>query len=197
MAKNWKVAEAVIAIKGGDKSAIADIGRRFPLFAVTAAQVNNEAIAILECLPDYCTARKIESVLKEGVGPVEDDVEDDVEDEVVDKSPKKKDDKAPAKAKAAGKKEKSDDLTEKSAKELYDLCIEKGLDVKARCKAETYIKALEAAEKVIDEADDEDDWEDEEEEVKPKTKKAPAKKAPAKKAAAKNEDDDEDDDWDI
>lgn len=193
MAKNWKVAEAVLAIKEGDKSAIADIGRRFPLFAVAAAQVNDEAIAILECLPDYCTARKIESVLKEGVGPVEEAEDEEVEEKVEKKKTEKKATKPATKGKGKKKDEDDDDLSGKSAKELYDLCVEQGLDVKARQKAEVYIKALENAKS----EEDDDDWGEDEEEEKPKAKKA-AKKAPAKKKAKEEDDeDDDDDDWDI
>ena len=47
MAKNWKVGEAVRAIKSGNKEDILDIGRRFPLFANLAAQVNEAGVSML------------------------------------------------------------------------------------------------------------------------------------------------------
>ena len=78
MAKNWKVGEAVRAIKAGNKEDILDIGRRFPLFANLAAQVNEAGVELLDCVPEYCSARKIESVLK---GDVQEAADDDREEE--------------------------------------------------------------------------------------------------------------------
>ena len=192
MAKNWKVGEAVRAIQAGNKEDIMDIGRRFPLFANLAAQVNEAGVAMLDCVPEYCTARKIESVLK---GDVQEsgDVEDEAaEDEAPAKKPEKEEKKAPVKKAAAKKEESGDDLESKSAKELFDMCKEAGLKVKPKQEKSVYIEALKAAN---EDADDNDDWGDEEEEEAP-AKKTPAKKAPAKKAAAKKEEDD-DDDWEV
>ena len=189
MAKNWKCNEAVRAIQAGDKAAIQDIGRRFPLFANLAAQVNEAGAAILDCVPEYCTARKIESVLKGDVPEVEEDEVEEVEEKApAKKAPAKKSaKKAPAKKEVEEEEDDEDDLESKSAKELYEMCKEKGLKVKAKQDKEVYIEALTKAE----EPAEEEDWEEEEEE-KPAPKKA-AKK-PAKKA---KEEDDEDDDWDI
>ena len=186
MAKNWKVGEAVQAIKTGNKEDIMDIGRRFPLFANLAAQVNEAGVALLDCVPEYCTARKIESVLK---GDVQEASEDD--EAVEEEAPKKVEKKVPEK-KAAKKDEEPEDngLESKSAKELFDMCKEAGLKVKPKQDKSVYIEALKAA----NDESDEEDWDDEEEEEAPK-KPAPAKKA-AKKPAAKK-DEDADDDWDI
>jgi predicted peroxiredoxin len=198
MAKNWKVGEAVRAIQAGNKEDILDIGRRFPLFANLAAQVNEAGVAMLDCVPDYCTARKIESVLKGDVQETEN--EEAAEEEVKEETPVKK---APAKKEApkkAAKKEvepeeEEDSLESKSAKELYDMCKEAGLKVKPKQDKSVYIDALNAAN---EKAEEEADWDEEEEEETPK--KAPAKKAkkeaPAKKAAPKKEEDD-DDDWEV
>ena len=188
MAKNWKVGEAVKAIKAGNKEDIMDIGRRFPLFANLAAQTNEAGVALLDCVPDYCTARKIESVLKGDVQETEtDDAEETVEEETpAPKKTAKAEKKAPKKA--AKKEEEADDdsLESKSAKELFEMCKEAGLKVKPKQDKQVYIDALNAAN---NDDDAEEDWEEEE------PKKAPAKKAAPKKAAKKEED--EDDDWDV
>ena len=192
MAKNWKVGEAVRAIQAGNKEDIMDIGRRFPLFANLAAQVNEAGVAMLDCVPEYCTARKIESVLKGDVQESGDGEDEAAEDEAPAKKSEKEEKKAPVKKAAAKKEESGDDLESKSAKELFDMCKEAGLKVKPKQDKSVYIEALKAAN---EDADDNDDWGDEEEEEAP-AKKTPAKKAPAKKAAAKKEEDD-DDDWEV
>lgn len=192
MAKNWKVGEAVRAIQAGNKEDIMDIGRRFPLFANLAAQVNEAGVAMLDCVPEYCTARKIESVLKGDVQESGDGDDEAAEDEAPAKKPAKEEKKAHVKKAAAKKEESGDDLESKSAKELFDMCKEAGLKVKPKQDKSVYIEALKEAN---EDADDEDDWGDEEEEEAP-AKKAPAKKATTKKAAAKKEEDD-DDDWEV
>lgn len=110
MAKNWKVAEAVNAIRNGDKDAIADIGRRFPLFAVNAATVNDGAMGLIEAIPEFITVRKMESVLKKGVDDSEveseEDEIDEEEEEVKPKKEKKEEKVAKKKAKKAKKAEK-------------------------------------------------------------------------------------------
>lgn len=199
MAKNWKVGEAVKAIQAGNKEDILDIGRRFPLFANLAAQVNEAGVTLLDCVPDYCSARKIESVLKGDVQEAADNDDDGAEDEAPAKKAPAKAEKAEKKApaKKAAKKEEEeeeddDSLESKSAKELYEMCKEAGLKVKPKQDKSVYIEALNAVE---EEAEDEGDWDEEEEEPAPK--KAPAKKEAkqAPKKAAKK--DDEDEDWDI
>ena len=188
MAKNWKVGEAVRAIKAGNKEDILDIGRRFPLFANLAAQVNEAGVELLDCVPEYCSARKIESVLK---GDVQEAADDDREEE---EAPVEK--KAPAKKAAAKAKKEDDSLESKSAKELFDMCKEAGLKVKPKQDKSVYIDALNAA----NESENDEDWEEEEEEEEVPAKKAPAKKAaakPAAKKAAKKDEEDDDDDWEV
>lgn len=200
MAKNWKVGEALRAIQSGNKEDILDIGRRFPLFANLAAQCNEAGATLLDCVPEYCSARKIESVLKDGV---QESTEDEAEEEAPAKeAPKKAEKKAPAPKKAAKKVEEeeddedSDSLESKSAKDLFEMCKEAGLKVKPKQDKSVYIEALKAAEE--DAEDEEDDWdesEDEEEEAPKKPAKKAEKAKPAKKAAKKAEDDDED--WEV
>lgn len=191
MAKNWKMNEAVRAIQSGNKEDIADIGKRFPLFANLAAQVNEAGAALIDCVPEYCTARKIESVLKGDIKESE-ETEDDIENE--DEAPKaekkaaKKADKKPAKkVEADDEDEDEDDLSSKSAKELYDMCKKAGLKVKPKQDKSVYIDALNAAN---EDEDEEDGWEEEEEAPKKPAKKADKK--PAKKA-----EEEDDDDWEV
>ena len=198
MAKNWKLGEAVRAIQAGNKEDIVDLGRRFPLFSNLAAQVNEAGMAIIDCVPDYCTARKIESVLKGDVQEAAEGEGEGAEEEApAKKAPAKNEKKAPAKkaAKKAEDEEDDDDsLESKSAKELFDMCKEAGLKVKPKQDKSVYIEALKAAKDDVEE--DEEGWGDEEEEEAPK--KAPAKgkaKPAAKKAPKKDEDDD--DDWEV
>lgn len=183
MAKNWKVGEAVKAIKSGNKADILDIGRRFPLFANLAAQLNDAGVQLLDCIPEYVSARKLESVLKGDVQPTEEEEETEVEAE---EKPAKK--KAPAKAKAS-KKEEEDEYSGKSAKELYDMCKEAGLKVKPKQTKDVYVEALKSA----NENEEDDDWGDEEEEAP----KKPAKKPAKKKAPKKEVEEDDDDDWEV
>ncbi len=216
MAKTWSVSEAVKAINAGDKEAIADIGKRFPQFAVAAAKVgdNEGAMTILGALPEHVTARKVEAILKDGVDEDTDAETTDDDEEVEEEKPKRgrkpatsdDDKKAKAKArrearKAKAKVEAEDDEEEAeedeadyssmNAVELYKLCKKRKLDVEPKKKAAYYIDALKAADSDVEEESDEDDWEDEEEEEKPAKK---SKGRPAKEKAKKE---DEDEDWDI
>lgn len=199
MAKNWKFGEAVRAIQAGNKEDIIDLGRRFPLFSNLAAQVNEAGMALIDCVPDYCTARKIESVLKGDVQEAAEGEDEGAEDEApAKKAPAKDEKKAPAKKAAKKAEEEEDDedsLESKSAKELFDMCKEAGLKVKPKQDKSVYIEALKAANEDAED-EEEEDWGDEEEEEAPK--KAPAKgkaKPAAKKAPKKDEDDD--DDWEV
>ena len=196
MAKNWKLGEAVRAIQAGNKEDIIDLGRRFPLFSNLAAQVNEAGMAIIDCVPDYCTARKIESVLKGDVQEAAEGEDEGAEEEApAKKAPEKTEKKAPAK-KAAKKAEDDDDsLESKSAKELFDMCKEAGLKVKPKQDKSVYIEALKAAKD--DAEEEEEDWGDEEEEEAPKKAPAKGKAKPAAKKAPKKDEDDDDDDWEV
>lgn len=159
MAINWKVNEAVQKVYEKDEAAIADIGRRFPLFLNLASQVKDEAtLKLLSCLPEIDTVRKIETVLKEGVEEVE---------EAEEKAPAKK---APAK-KAPVKRGRKKVEVEEEDEDFDDEDEDE--------------EEFDDDDDDMDE-DDEDEEFDEEEEPAPKkrTRKAPAKR-PAKKAPAK------------
>lgn len=200
MAKNWLMKEAANEIISGNKDAIVDIGRRFPLVSNAIAKMgNNEgAMIIINALPDYISVRKIEAVLKDGVQEIEDD-------EIVDPTEEKEEvvEEKPVEKKGRGRKKKEEpmnepvedaaedeepDLKKMSEVELFKLAKKKGLKPEPKKNKKYYIDLLT---KSAEEADDEDDWDDEEPEEKP------AKKEKAKKAPAKKEVEDEDDDWDI
>lgn len=214
MAKNWTVAEAIVALRSGSKADKQDIANRFPLTACEAF-TEEGLLNIIKALPEKVTMRVIETALKDGVAPVE-EAEEVAETPVAPEKEEKKPAKRSAKAKKEELKEETveevdewgeeepakDELESKSAKELYEMCKEKGISCKPKMNKEVYIEALRKAEEP-EEADD-DDWDEEEEEEKPapkasakkkpEAKKPAAKKAPAKKAEPEE---DEEEDWEI
>lgn len=201
MATNWTLSQALVKItEGTDKAAIQDIGRRFPLTAVALAEIghNTGAAKIIGAVPSYITARKIESVLKDGVEQDSDEDVEDAEDETPKKAAKKPVKKA---AKAKAEEDDQDDDDEDDPVALYKKCKKAGLKVAPKKSAKYYKDQLDIAAAANDDADD--DWDDDEEDEKPVTKKKPAKKAAAKKPAKKAEpepdedEEDDDDEWDI
>lgn len=210
MAKNWTMKEALEAVVTGNKEGLQDLGRRFPLTAVALAK--GDFTTIINALPDHITARKIESVLKDGIQEsVEDDENVEVEEEVVEEKPakakKEKAAKKPAKDEPVEEEEDDEtsdeiDYSSMNAVELFKLCKKRGIKVESKQKAAVYVKALKAADEATNEEND-DDWEEEEEEkpAKKATKEAKSKqsKKPAKKedAVDADADDEDDDDWDI
>lgn len=136
MAKNWTAAEAIEAIRNGDRAAISDIGKRFPLFAHYAAC---DAVQLIMALPEFITARKIESVLKGDIADANEDAsENDVEDKEEEKPVKK------AKKPAVVEEEDDDEEEEKPAKKSK--------------KAKAERSAKKSKKKPVDDDDDDDDW---------------------------------------
>lgn len=202
MATNWTLSQALAKItEGTDKVAIQDIGRRFPLTAVALAEIgqNVGAAKIIGAVPSHITARKIESVLKDGASDqdADEEIEDDVAEEEDDKKPVKKTAKKPVKKAEVDDSEDEDEEDDPVA--LYKKCKKAGLKVAPKKSAKYYKDQLAKAADADEDTDD--DWDDEEENEKPAAKKKPAKKSPAKKPAKKAEpedDEDEDEDeWDI
>ena len=199
MATNWTLAQAKKVItEGTDLAAITDIGRRFPLTALAIAKIgdNEGATTIINALPEHITARKIESVLKDGIadsGANDDDDDDDAEDAERDDKPAKKNAKAKAETDDAADAE--DPIT------LYKKCKKAGLKVAPKKSVKYYKDALKKAQEAENEADgDADDWDDaDDEEEKPakKTGKAAAKKSKAKTEPEPEDEDDDEDEWDI
>ena len=202
MATNWTLSQALAKItEGTDKAAIQDIGRRFPLTAVALAEIGHNAGAdkIIGALPSHITARKIESVLKDGV---EQDSDVDVEDTEDEEEAPKKEAKKPVKKTAKAKTEEdAEDEEEDDPVALYKKCKKAGLKVAPKKSAKYYKDALKKAQEAENEADgDADDWDDaDDEEEKPakKTGKAAAKKSKAKTEPEPEDEDDDEDEWDI
>ena len=113
MAKNWTAYEAAKVIhEGTDFESISDILRRFPVFGVMALKLNDGGVEMMRALPEYITARKINSYFKKAFGLV-DDTDADSDDEVAEEKPAKVE-----KAKKASKKvvEEDDDEEEEVPK---------------------------------------------------------------------------------
>ncbi len=134
MAQNWNVKQALAAINKGNKEAITDIGRRFPLTSNILARIGEDKAAgeLINALPDHITVRKIESILKDGVQV--DDSDNDVEEPEVEAEATE--DAKPAKKAKAAKKETTedagDDYSKMSGDQLIALLKEHG--VYADCK---------------------------------------------------------------
>lgn len=126
MAKNYSFKEAVEIITAGkDFEAIADIGRRYPILVAKVAKVaalaGDSFTDIVNFIPDFVTANKVNTLIKNKLlggadeadeAAAEDDV-NEVEAEDTDK---------PVKPAATGK-----DYESMSAKELWDILGKAGL----------------------------------------------------------------------
>lgn len=142
MAKNWKPSEAVTEIKAKNRSAIADIGRRFPLFVEAVA--SNDLEAILSAMPDYMTVRKIEAAMKENVPDFVDDEETETE-------------AAPAKAKRTRRPAKK--VEEEEVEEVEDEEEEEEVKPAPRKRTRKPAAKKTVAKKVEEEEEDDDeDW---------------------------------------
>lgn len=156
MAKNYTFAEAVEIINAGtDMESIADIGRRYPilLHKVTkvAAKAGEDFVDLMGYMPDYLTANKVNTALK-NVGATE--TEDNEADESTEEN-------APAE-----KEEKVEAATwneSMSAKQLWDILGKAGKRKLAKStKKADLIEACkqafgEVAEEVEEEAADQEE----------------------------------------
>ena len=125
MAKTWTAAEAIVAMRSGDKSAIQDIGKRFPLFA-TFSQTEEGLVEIIKVLSFRVTARTIEAQLKEGVEDYKEDETATDEDEkpakpAKPKGGKPKGGKGGRKTKPAEEEDEVDEATDEEAEDRADL----------------------------------------------------------------------------
>lgn len=222
MAKNYTFNEAVkIIAKGTDLEAITDIGRRYPVLAhkiaVVTAKAGEEFVDLMDYMPDYLTANKVNTAIKAGITESGSDAEDA---------------KAEATAEGAG-----EDATEATvqwdesmnAKQLWDILGKAGKRKLAKStKKADLVEACKqafggASEDAEDEAEDEATESENAYEGKSavelfkeckarKIKAAPKKtakfyanllikddaaKAEATEAESEEDDDDDDDDWDI
>jgi len=162
MAKNWKASEAVLLIQEGNKEAILDCGRRFPMFTNAVAKGNYEGlVAVIAALPDYISARKIETVLKDGVGAVEDDAEVEDEEEVEEVKPAKKAAKKGKKKPAPEPEEEEEELDEEDDEE-EEVVVKKSSKKKKAAEKPATKKKGKAKKKAApvedDDEDEDDDW---------------------------------------
>lgn len=152
MAKNWTVAEAIKAIMNNDKEAISDIGKRFPLFTVSAAEIKESdtgVMRIIEALPERVTVRVIEAAMK-GDSENENADSENEEEETQEESGEEKKEVKKGRGRPKGTKKAETSVNKydgMSARELFNLCKERGLEVKPKLSAEEYVKALKAADK--------------------------------------------------
>lgn len=126
MAKNWTLKEAVSVItKGTNKEAIQELGKKFPLASIAIAKMGTNAgiEQLFDSMPEHMTMLKMERSMKEGVASAGDEDEDINQPEEVD---------------AEEEVTESDDLDAKTTKQLYEMCIKKGLKVSKYGKPKSY-----------------------------------------------------------
>lgn len=114
MAKNYTFAEVARIVRNGtDLEAIADIGRRYPilLHKVTnvVAKAGDEFVGLMNFMPDYLTANKVNTAIKAGIGgSTESDDNDETEN-------------IEAETESTETEETAKDYESMSGKELWDL----------------------------------------------------------------------------
>lgn len=147
MAKNWTLKEAVKVITAGEnKEAIQEIGKRFPLTTVAIAKIgHNEGVeALMSVMPEHVTMLKLERAFKEDVDAADVDDEDEI-DETEDNED-------------AGEQ----NLSEMTSKQLYALCVKKGLKAKKYgVNKQYYLDLLNGSDEAEAEAEAEEDDEEE------------------------------------
>ena len=84
MAKNYTFAEAVKIINAGtDMESIVDIGRRYPILlqkvTKVAAKAGEDFVDLMSFMPDYLTANKVNTAMKNMVGSEGSDADEDTE----------------------------------------------------------------------------------------------------------------------
>ena len=148
MAKNYTAYDAAAIISSGMNKENAleyqDIMRRFPFFGALCTKLDETGLKLLEILPEYMTARKLNRYLKDSLG-IEEPVEDDV-DEVEEKPAKKE-----KKAKKAKKEVEEEDIDDEEEEEAPK---------KAKKSKKEEKKAPKKSKKVKEEVEDEDDDDD-------------------------------------
>lgn len=223
MAKNYTFAEAVRIInEGKDTESISDIGRRYPVLLHKVTKVATLAgdafVDLMNYMPDYLTANKVNTALKAVVGETTDaEADTDADEDASEKNATK-----PAVKETEATESGTPDYESMSSKQLWDILGKAGLrktakstkkaDLVEACKAMDAAKSG-ATEAETDEAETEGTTETNPyegksamelfKECKKRGIKAEAKK-PAKfyadllvkDDAAKASDDTESDDWD-
>lgn len=213
MAKNYTFAEAVRIINAGtDMESITDIGRRYPILmhkvATVCAKAGDAFVDLMSYMPEYLTANKVNTALKNAAGETE--AEDTDADESAETEATEENTEAGAK-----------DFESMSAKEMWDLLGKAGK--RKLAKSTKKADLVEACKQAFGAGATEDEAEDETEEADTEAnpydgksamelfkecKKRGIKAAPKKTAKfyadllvkadaeASNEADTESDDWD-
>lgn len=203
MATNWNVKQAYVAINEGNKEAIIDIGKRFPLSLNILSKIDekNPAVSLINALPEHITVRKIEQILKGDVEEGEEGATEATAEETNE---------------AASEKETGSEYDKMNRKQLRDLIAAAGGEEKCRAefgwaKREQLLAYIEkyGVDPVEEEAVEEDPYEGKTAVELFKECKARGIKAAPKKPAkfyidllkkadeeAKSEEEEDDDDWD-
>lgn len=151
MAKNYTAYDAAAIISSGMNKENAleyqDIMRRFPFFGALCTKLDETGLKLLEILPEYMTARKLNRYLKDSLG-IEEPVEDDV-DEVEEKPAKKE-----KKAKKAKKEVEEEDIDDEEEEEEAPKKSKKSKKEEKKAPK----KSKKVKEEVEDEDDDDDDF---------------------------------------
>ena len=157
MAKNWTLKEAVKVVTAGKNTeALQELGKRYPITTLTIAKLNaNEALEkLMSVMPDHVTMLKLERAFKDGAVDTDDDVDDEDVSEAVEDTDDETDDEQ--------------DLADMTSKQLYALCIKKGIKAKKYGVNKQYylnlLNGTDASEEAEDaDAEDENDGDDSDE----------------------------------
>ena len=159
MAKNYTFAEAVKIINAGkDMESITDIGRRYPVLlnkvTKVAALAGEDFVDLMGYMPDYLTANKVNTALKNAIGG--NNESEDTEAEEATEDTTGSDDKEENNGEA--------DYESMSGKQLWDLLGKAGKRklAKSTKKADLVEACKQAFGAGATEAEDEDEAEDEE-----------------------------------
>ena len=151
MAKNWTLKEAVVEItKGTNKEAIQELGKKFPLTSIAIAKAGSNAgiETLFGGMPEHMTMLKMERSLKEGISEAAD------EDEDINATSDAAED-------AADEVTGDVDYNTMTTKQLYELCVKKGLKVSKYGKPKSYyIEQLTGATADEDELEEADEAEE-------------------------------------
>lgn len=159
MAKSWTLKEAVKAIQTNDVEALNDFGRRMPVLTgiITKAVVGDKEglNQMFDLLPDHCTLNRMNANLTESVKG--ESCEECDETPVADE-PKEKAKPKSRKGKKEEVAEEATDLESMTTKQLYQMCIDKGLKVSKYGKNKAYyIEQLQGTNDVTEEVEDKEE----------------------------------------
>lgn len=177
MAVRYSMTDAFkVLVENKDAEAMDDIFRRYGgvarkmLRVICGANDIDALVELIELVPEYVSMQKVNKINRELAEDVADEDEEPEEEPKPKKAPAKK---AAKKTKPApepepeGDDEETDPYDGKNARELFELCKERGIKTQPRKRATTYKKLLEEwdlahanePDDVEEEEDDDDeDW---------------------------------------